>query len=129
LNPLTKEWIEKAEGDFATACREFRVRKSPNYDDVCFHSQQCIEKYLKAILQKFDIRFGKTHNLVELLEQFLSLRPLWEAYRKKLKFLSSFAVDFRYPGEKADKTTAKEALDICKYLRLEARKELELDSS
>ena len=29
MNPLTLEWIEKAEGDFATAQREQRARKMP----------------------------------------------------------------------------------------------------
>jgi HEPN domain-containing protein len=43
MNPLTLEWIEKAEGDFATAQREQRARKMPNYDAVCFHAQQCAE--------------------------------------------------------------------------------------
>lgn len=40
MNPLTREWVEKAEGDFLTAAREYRVRKAPNYDAVCFHAQQ-----------------------------------------------------------------------------------------
>ena len=31
MNPLTLEWIEKAEGDFATAQRELRARKIQNY--------------------------------------------------------------------------------------------------
>ena len=37
MNPLTLEWVEKAEGDFITAGREYRARKTPNYDAVCFH--------------------------------------------------------------------------------------------
>ena len=44
MKPLTGEWVEKAEGDFATASREIRVRKAPNFDAVCFHAQQCAEK-------------------------------------------------------------------------------------
>jgi HEPN domain-containing protein len=36
-------------GDFATVEREVRARKNPNYDGVCFHAQQCAEKYLKAL--------------------------------------------------------------------------------
>ena len=67
MKPLTSEWVEKAEGDFATASREIRVRKSPNYDAVCFHTQQCAEKYLKAFLQEAEIPFGKTHHLIALL--------------------------------------------------------------
>jgi HEPN domain-containing protein len=60
MKPLTREWADKAEGDFAAASREIRVRKSPNYDAVCFHARQCAEKYLKAVLQESEIPFGKT---------------------------------------------------------------------
>ncbi len=52
MKPLTREWVDKAEGDRSTAQRELRVRKSPNFDAVCFHAQQCAEKYLKALLQE-----------------------------------------------------------------------------
>ena len=47
MNPLIREWIEKAEGDFTTTRRELRARVSPNYDAACFHAQQVAEKYLK----------------------------------------------------------------------------------
>lgn len=59
MNPLTRERVEKAEGDLATVGREIRARKAPNYDAVCFHAQQCTEKYLKALLQEANIPFGK----------------------------------------------------------------------
>jgi len=39
MHTLTHEWIDKAAGDFETASREARARKSPNYDAVCFHCQ------------------------------------------------------------------------------------------
>ena len=45
MNPLTLEWVEKAEGDWLTAQREYRARKAPNYDAACFHAQQVAEKY------------------------------------------------------------------------------------
>ena len=61
MNPLTREWIDKAEGDFATAGRELRARKNPNYDAACFHAQQCAEKYLKAILQEQSMISAVTH--------------------------------------------------------------------
>jgi HEPN domain-containing protein len=44
MNPLTQKWVSKAEGDFASAGRELRARKDPNYDSACFHAQQCAEK-------------------------------------------------------------------------------------
>ena len=44
MPPEIKEWIDKAEADWATAQREFRVRRRTNFDAVCFHSQQLAEK-------------------------------------------------------------------------------------
>jgi hypothetical protein len=43
MNELTAEWVEKAEGDYATAGRELRARRRPNYDAACFHAQQTHE--------------------------------------------------------------------------------------
>lgn len=67
MNPITIEWIDKAEGDYNTAQRELRARKSPNYDAVCFHAQQTAEKYLKAVLQEHEVHVPKTHQLLDLL--------------------------------------------------------------
>ncbi len=126
MKPMTAEWISKAEADFATAQRESRVRKNPNYDGICFHYQQCAEKYLKARLCEADIPFGKTHDLVALLEQILNAEPNWEIFRKDLAYPSDFAVTFRYPGESADKTSAIDAKRLCDYFRKMARSALRL---
>jgi HEPN domain-containing protein len=48
MNGTVKEWIAKAEGDYATAARELRAIESPNYDAACFHAEQCAEKLMKA---------------------------------------------------------------------------------
>lgn len=73
MNELVREWIEKAEGDYHTALREFRARKFPNFDAAGFHAQQCVEKYLKAILQQNNIRFEKVHDLLALLNLCLPI--------------------------------------------------------
>ncbi len=121
MKPLTHEWIAKAEGDYRTACREWRVRRLPNYDAVCFHAQQATEKYLKARLQEADIAFEKTHNLIHLLDLVLVVEPMWDAFRLDLGVLNQFAVAFRYPGESAGKAVAAQALKIGRALRSEAR--------
>jgi HEPN domain-containing protein len=126
-NPLTLEWIEKAEGDFATARRELRVRISPNYDAVCFHAQQSAEKYMKALLQEVVSPFGRAHNLVGLLELLVPHMPAWEELRSELQTLSAYAVMVRYPGERADKAMAREAFRVCGLLRARARADLGLD--
>ncbi|MFW6159237.1 MAG: HEPN domain-containing protein [Planctomycetota bacterium] len=88
--------------------RELRARKRPNYDAACFHAQQCAEKYVKARLNEAGIRYGKIHDLVTLLELLGDREPLWEAHRTDLAYLSAFAVAYRYPGESADRESARD---------------------
>ena len=126
MKPIAAEWVGKAEGDFATVERETRARKAPNYDGVCFHAQQCAEKYLKALLVEADLPFLRTHDLVVLLDQLLPLYPLWEVYRSDLAYLSEFAVSFRYPGESADRESALDARRRCRIFRRAARSVLGL---
>ena len=113
MKPLTAEWIAKAEGDFALMEREGRVRKNPSYDGVCFHAQQCAEKYLKALLCAAGGDAGRTHDLVTLMEHVLPFEPLWEALRQDLAFLSDFAVAYRYPGQTSTKEQARDAFARC----------------
>ncbi|HJU54556.1 MAG TPA: HEPN domain-containing protein [Pyrinomonadaceae bacterium] len=126
MNPITDEWVNKAEGDFATARREFEVLDDPNYDAVCFHAQQCIEKYLKARLQESGIPFGKTHDLSTLPDLMLPTEPTWDALRGDLRALTVFAVTYRYPGDSADESEAREAIERCAKVREIARTSLGL---
>jgi HEPN domain-containing protein len=121
MNPLTLEWVEKAEGDLATAARELRVRKSPSYDAVCFHAHEGAEKYLKAALHAKAVPFAKTHNLVALLDLALALQPSWEMMRTDLETLTAMAVGVGYPGRAADKAAARGALRVARHVRSLAR--------
>ncbi len=126
MKPITREWIAKAEGDFTMMERESRARKDPNYDGICFHAQQCAEKYLKARLCEAGIHFSKTHDLLALLQQAIAVEPCWEALREDLAFLSEFAVNYRYPGERGGKQSAKDAQRRCRRFRRAARESLAL---
>ena len=126
MNPVTREWIKKAEGDFSIACREMRARKAPNYDGVCFHAQQCAEKYLKARLHAADIPFPKTQHLGVLIDLAKKIEPEWEVVRAAARMLTDFAVRFRYPGAFATKTQAREAVMACELFRDRARMVLRL---
>lgn len=46
--------------------------------------------------------------------------------RQNLERLNVFAVQVRYPGETADKTIAREALNLCQTIRNRARYSLHL---
>ncbi len=115
MHDLVAEWVEKAEGDYRTATREIRVRVDPNYDAVCFHSQQCIEKYLKAYMQSTGDAIPLIHHLVRLLERCKAHEPGFELIRPELEILNDFAVDIRYPGDQA---TGDEALDAVRAMKV-----------
>ena len=114
MNPLPAEWIEKALADLATAGREMRARKDPNYDAVCFHAQQCVEKLLKAALTETGRDFSRTHDLNHLLDLIFPVHPLWEAFRSGFQELVAYAGEYRYPGESTTKEMAKTALNAAK---------------
>ena len=127
MKSMTSEQVAKAEADFATMERERAVKDTPNYDGICFHAQQCAEKYLKARLCEANISFSKIHDLVALLEQILEAEPAWEEFREDLAYLSDFAITFRYPGESADDDSAFDAQRRCRLFRNAARKALGME--
>ncbi|NLI76562.1 MAG: HEPN domain-containing protein [Candidatus Riflebacteria bacterium] len=129
MKPLTREWVARAEGDLTTARRELRARTSPNYDAACFHAQQCAEKYLKAVLQERGIPFGRTHNLLGLLQTLPDLECSWESLRSPLVLLNLYSVNVRYPGESAGRPEAREAVQACERVRDEVRVRLGLPLS
>lgn len=117
MKQITQEWVDKAEGDFATAQRELHVQEMPNYDAVCFHSQQCAEKYLKACLQEENIAFNRIHDLSRILDLLLPVEPKWETLRPTLEVLTAYAVEFRYPGISANKELAAQSFRDCVTIR------------
>ncbi|HEX7434535.1 MAG TPA: HEPN domain-containing protein [Anaerolineaceae bacterium] len=126
MNPLTLEWVEKAEGDFATAGRELIARRSPNYDAVCFHAQQVAEKYLKAFLQENGFAIPKTQILLDLLALCLKIEPSFQVIREQLNTLEGYSVQFRYPGQSANKIEAKLAYQTAIEVRHTIRNRLGL---
>jgi HEPN domain-containing protein len=124
MNPLTLEWIEKAEGDILTARREYRVRISPNYDAVCFHAQQSAEKNLKAILQEWGSPIPRIHSLADLLAMITKQDPTIFSIQADANILEGYAVQFRYPGMSANKSDGKAALSSAENIRIFIRAKL-----
>ena len=65
------KWIASAESDFELA-QKGKSSQKVLYITLCFHSQQTVEKVLKAILIHIEKPYPKTHNinlLLGLLEQ------------------------------------------------------------
>lgn len=60
----TEEWIKIAKEDLEAA---EHLSSTSLYRMICYHSQQAVEKILKAILTEHEIEFSRTHNIPDLL--------------------------------------------------------------
>ncbi len=121
-------WVAYAEEDLATAQAALRARK-PRLVTACFHSQQCAEKYLKALLLTRTTEFPKTHDLIHLNNLCRAHGILTEFSESLLGALSMHAVISRYPGDEPTLDDARESVEIAKTVRKFARKWLGLKSS
>lgn len=94
---MVTAWLDKAEEDLL-ACVALLNTSLPSYDLVGFHAQQAGEKALKALLIRHQVRFGKTHDLEELLRLVEPIAPGVSQQLAEADALTPYAVDSRYPG-------------------------------
>ena len=128
MNEIAKEWVDKAESDFDAAELTLRGGETPIVDAVCFHSQQCAEKYLKAFLQEHRIRFERRHELIPLLELCLTVDKEFEILRDSLQSLEQYGVLIRYPGLIVSVKMAKQAFESTERIRAFTRIKLKFSA-
>ncbi len=111
------EWIRKAKADQMAALRALQdARHSKDQAEIaCFHAQQCVEKYMKAMLVVSGQPIPRTH---DLLNAELIIRKNCNLNMKRLlprlRRLNQYAVEIRYPGATAsvkDAISAISAMD------------------
>src|SRR6266446_7850476 len=81
MKKLTREWVRKAESDYRGASQLARSRP-PVHDLICFCSQQCAEKYFKALVEEQGLAVPRTHDLQDLLELLLPSHPKLATLRR-----------------------------------------------
>lgn len=90
MKKYTRQWVRKAESDLAVAQHLFTLKPAPS-DEICFHCQQAIEKYLKGLLSEHSLSIQKTHDLSILLQQLLpvdpTLRPLGQGLKRIARYM------------------------------------------
>ena len=109
--------------------QQLQKGEPPLYNIICFHAQQCVEKYLKAWLQEVNIPFPRTHNLKELLALITPTVPIWQTWEPDFSLLSKHAVTTRYPGDSATAENVEHAVRICDEVRQAIRDQLNLPTS
>jgi HEPN domain-containing protein len=122
---VVRQWVEKAESDFTSAVHLLGLKQNCPTDSVCFHVQQCIEKYLKASLVLHGIDFGRTHHIGALMELLPEdSRP--EMSVEEQERLTDYAVTTRYPGDydPITLTEARKAVQLARRTRRQMRQRL-----
>src|SRR4030067_3763903 len=87
---VVRAWFKKAENDLITAEHTMKMGNPP-CDTVCFHAQQCAEKYLKGFLAFYEIDFPKTHSLEELVRLCKNVVPSIESEVGVVEILLNYA--------------------------------------
>lgn len=108
-------WFSMAEDDLNFAKVGLREKF---YSQVCFLSQQAIEKAFKGYLVYLGKRHPKTHKLIDLYR--LCNANFLEPFKNKIKLIDEFYIPTRYPdgipgglsNRLSNEADAKEALDI-----------------
>jgi HEPN domain-containing protein len=95
---VVRQWVEKAEEDLLTSEHALTLRDHCPVGTICFHAQQCVEKYLKGLLAFHSVPFPKSHDLLEILTLVpesagLRLQPT------EIGVLNRYSVEARYPGD------------------------------
>ena len=125
MNPLTLEKVRKAESGYVMMKLGFQALTPELNDAICFHAQQCIEKYLKAWLQEANIRPPRTHELNVLLHLIVPTHPEWSAWQTDFADFQPHAVDVRYETF-ATAADAEHAVRVCTEVRTTIRAVLQL---
>lgn len=128
-NEEVKKWLIFAQEDLTMA--ELAL-KEKIYNQVCFHSEQCIEKILKGFIAYKGEIHPQTHKLTDLLS-FMSPSP-FDDLRNDILIVDRFYTPTRYPdalpgtlpeGLPTEKD-AKEAIEVAKIVFEKAKKEMKI---
>jgi HEPN domain-containing protein len=119
---VVSEWVAKAENDLKAATISLRAGRECPTDAVCFHAQQVVEKYLKALLTAHGKPFPKTHNIGKLVE-LLPANARVNLSEDEQDILTDYATGARYPGwGEISLADSRKAVAIARRLRREVRK-------
>ncbi len=119
------QWVLKAESDLKTAAVLLRIKRECPTEVICFHAQQCVEKYIKALLVLNAIEFPRTHQIGVLLTLVpIQIRPTLTPEEQER--LTEYAVTTRYPGDydPISHEEARQTVQIARRLRNQVRRRL-----
>ena len=111
---ITSEWLKSADDDINTI--KAIIDDESLTHIVAFHSQQCIEKSFKAMVDEFELASQKIHNLITLNETISSVYQ-FDFDEDKLGLLNKLYLDSRYPGDLGLLPNGKPSTEVAKGLQ------------
>jgi len=108
-----EEWIDRAKSSLEIS--KIAVNDNVYYEDLCYQSQQAVEKGLKGLLIYYGVEPEFTHNIRILLDGLEKHIKIPENIKQAIN-LTKYAVITRYPGEydEITKEVYKESVKIAK---------------
>ncbi len=121
MKDTVRAWLQKAERDLQAA-KDLLQHAEPVTDAICFHSQQCAEKYLKAFLIFHQKEVPRTHNIAWLILQCAEIHSdFLELLQGDVPLLTTYAVEVRYPDFEPDLfptvTEAQHAVELAEEVK------------
>lgn len=121
---LLREWIHIAEVDYKTIKQLFKSEDEILTESICFHCQQCVEKYLKAYLIYKDYNPPKVHDIEHLVELCSNFHGDFKSL--EIGNLSDYGVFVRYDDFYVPTVNeTKKNLDIVENIRNFVRLKIE----
>lgn len=95
---FVQQWLDKAHKDLQAATILFSSNIE-DYDNVGFHAQQAAEKFIKALLVRYQVEFPKTHGITVLRQLVAQVDQTLAEHLALADALTPYGVEFRYPGD------------------------------
>ena len=105
---FVQQWLDKAHKDLQAATILFSSNIG-DYDNVGFHAQQAAEKFIKALLVRYQVEFPKTHSIAVLRQLITQVDQTLAEHLALADALTPYGVEFRYPGDFAPLSHAQGA--------------------
>lgn len=92
---LAEKLLKKAEQDLAVL-KLLKSESDISSDILGFHAQQSAEKMIKAVLAYHHVKYPFTHRLTDLIDSINDQGIIFPKNFDEIRFLTPFAVEFRY---------------------------------
>ena len=96
MKKQAEEWLKAADDDLKVIDKIIDDESLSNM--VAFHSQQAIEKSLKSVLEEYESRVPRTHNLINLNDR-VSQYIILDMDKVVLERINEIYTDTRYPSD------------------------------